>query len=244
MTINHFSHDKEGREYSFAAPESAEDYTNLVNLKISPEDLQCELQLDAIGPWEALNFQIDPNKWLNDQKDLVDLWRPFQPKEGILNDRDSILLYGMHGDTPTSPTGLAQYKKKLGYKPKESALCFPTEAASLLTCCNEVFNYFGPLGRSFLIRLNAGGFYPKHRDHLLLNRDTFRLIAFLGDSQDSMEWEVAGQIKQFLPNTVYYVDTRKVHRLSSWNTNSTMVVINVRKNWLNVLKVLSRLKHS
>jgi hypothetical protein len=244
MTINHFSHDKEGREYFFAAPESAADYTNLVNLKISAEDLQCELQLDAIGPWEALNFHLDSNTWLNDQKNLVDLWRPFQPKEGILNDRDSILLYGMPGDTPTSPAGLAQYKKKLGYKPKESDLCYPTEAANLLTCCNEVFNYFSPLGRSFLIRLNAGGFYPRHRDHLLLNRDTFRLIIFLGDSQDSMEWEVAGQIKQFLSNTVYYVDTRKVHRLASWSPNSTMVVINVRKNWLNVLKVLSRLKHS
>ena len=244
MTINHFSHDKEGREYFFAAPESAADHTNLVNLKISAEDLQCELQLDAIGPWEALNFHLDSNKWFNDQKNLVELWRPFQPKEGILNDRDSILLYGMPGDTPTSPAGLAQYKKKLGYKPKESDLCYPTEAANLLTCCNEVFDYFSPLGRSFLIRLNAGGFYPRHRDHLLLNRDTFRLIIFLGDSQDSMEWEVAGQIKQFLSNTVYYVDTRKVHRLASWSPNSTMVVINVRKNWLNVLKVLSRLKHS
>lgn len=244
MPNNYFSHDKDGREYSFAAAETTADYTNLVDLKISTEDLQCELQLDAIGPWEPLNFQIDPTKWRNDQKELVDLWRPFQPKEGILNDRDSILLYGMLGDTPISPTGLAQYKKKLGYKPKESDLCYPTDAAKLLTCCDEIFDYFGPLGRSFLVRLNAGGFYPKHRDHILLNRDTFRLIAFLGDAQDSMEWEVSGQIRQFLPNTVYYVDTRKLHRLSSWHPNSTMVVINVRKTWLNVLKVLSRLKHS
>lgn len=244
MPTNYFSHDKDGREYSFAALETTTDYTNRVDLKISTEDLQCELQLDAIGPWEPLDFRIDPNKWLNDQKELVDLWRPFQPKEGILNDRDSILLYGMLGDTPISPAGLAQYKKKLGYKPKESDLCYPTDAANLLTCCNEIFDYFGPLGRSFLIKLNAGGFYPKHRDHILLNRDTFRLIAFLGDAQDNMEWEVSGQIRQFLPNTVYYVDTRKLHRLSSWRPNSTMVVINVRKTWINVLKVLSRLKYS
>lgn len=244
MTIDYFSQDKNGRDYFFAAPETVVDYTKLTNLKITTEDLQCEIQLDAIGPWESLNFQIDPAKWASDQNSLVNLWRPFQPKEGILNDRDSILLYGMQEDTPISPAGLAQYKKKLGYKPKESDLCYPTEAVGLLTCCKEIFDYFDPLGRSFLVRLNAGGFYPRHRDHLLLNRDTFRLIAFLGHSQDNMEWEVGGQIKQFLPNTVYYVDTRKMHRLSSWQPDSTMVVINVPKTWHNVLKVLSRLKHA
>lgn len=235
--------DKEGREYFFAAPDVRIDYTKNADLKISQEDLMCELQLDAIGSWEALDFHLDSTKWRSDQEQLKDFWRPFQPKEGIINDRDAVLLYGMEGDNPSSPAGLAQYRKILGYIPEEGELCYPTEAAGLLTCCKEVFDYFGPLGRTFLIRLNAGGFYPRHRDQLLLNRDTFRLIAFLGDSQDSLEWEVSGHVKTFLPNTVYYVDTRKMHRLSSWQPNSAMVVMNVHKTWLNVLKVLTTLKH-
>lgn len=236
-------YDKDGREYYFAASDTRIDYTINKDLKISQEDLMCELQLSAIGSWEALDFKLDPDKWDNDQKNIKDLWRPFQPKEGILNDRDAILLYGMEGDAGSSPAGLSQYRKRLGYIPEEAELCYPTDAVERLTCCKEVFDYFGPLGRSFLIRLNAGGFYPRHRDQLLLNRDTFRLIAFLGDAQDSLEWEVSGQVKQFLPNTVYYVDTRKMHRLSSWNANSAMVVINVPKTWHNVLKVLTMLKH-
>lgn len=240
---NEKQYDKEGREYFFAAPYSRIDYTLNKDLKISQEDLMCELQLDAIGGWEALDFKLDPYKWECDQEAIKDLWRPFQPKEGIINDRDAILLFGMEGDGPSSPAGLAQYHKKLGYIPEEAELCYPTGAEKLLTCCKEVFDYFGPLGRSFLIRLNAGGFYPRHRDHLLLNRDTFRLIAFLGDAQDNLEWEVSGYVKQFLPNTVYYVDTRKMHRLSSWQHNSAMVVMNVPKNWHNVLKVLTMLKH-
>ena len=236
-------YDKDGREYVFAVPNYKVDYTKHSDLKISQEDLICELQLDAIGPWEALDFKLDSNKWESDQEALKDFWRPFQPKEGIMNDRDAILLYGLEGDTPSSPSGLSQYNKRLGYIPEEADLCYPTGAEKLLTCCKEVFDYFGPLGRSFLLKLNAGGFYPKHRDQLLLNRDTFRLIAFLGDSQDNLEWEVAGQVRQFLPNTLYYVDTRKTHRLSSWQPNSAMVVVNVRKNWTNVLKVLTMLKH-
>ena len=72
---------------------------------------------------------------------------------------------------------------------------------------------------------------------------SFRLVTFLGNSSDQLEWEVEGNIKTFLPNTTYYVDTRKMHRLSSWNHGSTMVVWNVQKTWTNVLKVLTRLKH-
>jgi hypothetical protein len=236
-------YDKDGREYFFAKAYPRIDYTVKKDLMISHEDLMCEVQLGAIGTWEALDFRLDPSKWITDQENIKDLWRPFQPKEGIMNDRDAILLYGAEDDTPSSPAGLAQYKRRFGYIPNESNLCYPTEAAGLLTCCKEVFDYFGPLGRSFIIKLNAGGFYPRHRDHISLDRDTFRLIAFLGDSQDQLEWEVSGQVKQFLPNTVYYVDTRKMHRLSSWQHNSTMVVMNVVKNWNNVLKVLTMLKH-
>lgn len=231
------------KNYQFATSHEKIDFTKLHDKEISIEDIKCELQLTAIGNWEALDFVIEQQKWNFDQNNLTDYWRPFQPKEGILNDRDSILLYGLKGDIPTSLTGLSHVQKKLGYKPKESEFSFPTEARYKLTCCGEVFDYFDPMGRCFVIRLNPGGFYPRHRDHFLLDRDTFRLIAFLGDSLDTLEWEVEGRIKNFLPNTVYYVDTRKMHRLCSWAHGSTMVVMNVRKTWINVLKLLSRLKH-
>lgn len=240
--INPFLKDKNNNDYFFAVPHSRTDYTN-VPVIVSQEDLVCELQLDAIGSWTLLDFNINQALWNKDQESLKELWRPFQPREGVLNDRESVLIYGMEGDDPTSPTGLSQIKKKLGYKPKESEFNVPTSARDLLTCCHDVFNYFDPLGRTFIIQLNAGGFYPRHRDHLLLNRDTFRLIAFLGNSTDQLEWEVDGHIKTFMPNSVYYVDTRKMHRLSSWNHGSAMVVINVQKTWVNVLKVLSKLKH-
>lgn len=239
---NPFLKDKNNNDYFFAAPHAITDYTK-VPVTVSQEDLMCELQLDAIGTWVMLNFDINQALWNKDKESLKELWRPFQPKEGILNDRESVLIYGMEGDDPTSPTGLSQVKKKFGYKPKESEFNVPTKARDLLTCCHDIFNYFDPLGRTFVVKLNAGGFYPRHRDHFLLNRDTFRLIAFLGNSIDQLEWEVDGHIKTFMPNKVYYVDTRKMHRLSSWHHESAMVVMNVQKTWTNVLKVLSKLKH-
>jgi hypothetical protein len=230
-------------DLKFSVANKPTDYTLLNSSQISHEHLLCELQLSAIGCWEPLDFAIDPLSWQMDSNNLKDMWRPFQPKEGISNDRDSILLFGLEGDTATSPTGLSHVHAKLGYFPKEIEFTYPTEAVPLLTSCKEIIDYFDPMCRSFVIKLNAGGFYPRHRDHFLINRDTFRLITFLGDSSDQLEWEVEGNIKTFLPNTTYYVDTRKMHRLSSWSHGSTMVVWNVLKTWDNVLKVLTRLKH-
>ena len=227
----------------FATPNKPSDFTSFSNINVSMEHLMCEMQLSAIGCWESLDFLIDQTVWNSDRGRLKDLWRPFQPREGIANDRDSILLFGLNGDTATSTTGLSHVHAKIGRFPKESEFTYPTDAVPLLQSCQEIIEYFSPMCRSFVIRLNAGGFYPKHRDHFLLNRETFRLVTFLGNSSDQLEWEVEGNIKTFLPNTTYYVDTRKMHRLSSWSHGSTMVVWNVRKTWPNVLKVLTRLKH-
>ena len=227
----------------FALPNKPNDFKSFSTVNVSTEHLMCEMQLSAIGCWEPLDFLIDQTVWNSDRDRLKDLWRPFQPREGIANDRDSILLFGLNGDTATSTTGLSHVHAKIGRFPKETEFTYPTDAVPLLQSCQEIIEFFSPMCRSFVIRLNAGGFYPKHRDHFLLTRETFRLVTFLGDSSDQLEWEVEGNIKTFLPNTTYYVDTRKMHRLSSWKHGSTMVVWNVPKTWPNILKVLTRLKH-
>lgn len=208
------------------------------------EDMACEAQLSAFGTWEALDFCINNSLWEKNQAKIVDWWVPFQPFEGISNDRESVLIYGPENSNPWDSCGLSQLaKRNNGVRPREDSMTSPTIARDEFTCLHQVFDWFDPLARTFAVRLNAGGHYPPHRDHLMLTRPTFRLIAFLGDSTDSLRWEVEGRPVQFSPNTVYYVDTRKSHRLWSSSPKSTMVVFNVLKTWENVLKVAARLKH-
>ena len=215
------------------------------SIKPSQEDLACELQLQVIGDWVATDFVIDPQKYLNNVKifEQNNWFRPFQPKKDITNDRHSVLLYGLEGDEPTSLTGLSHIEAKLGYKPKESDFKYPTKAAKELTCMSEVFDYFD-MGRCFFIRMNAGAFYPPHRDHFYLKRPTFRLIAFLGNTNThGLHWEVSEQKYIPLPNHVYYVDTRKMHRLNASYHKCDMVVMNVKKDWVNINRLLSHLKY-
>ena len=211
----------------------------------SQEDIACELQLQVIGDWEPLDFSIDQKEYQKNVKSFIDndWFRPFQPREGIINNRESVLLYGLEGDEPTALTGLSHIHAKLGYKPREYEFSFQTKAAKNFSCMKSVFDYYD-MGRSFFIRLNAGGFYPWHRDHMYLKRDTIRLIAFLGEANlDGLAWEVNGQRVDALPNHVYYVDTRKSHRLHAQQDACDMVVMNVRKDWLNVNRILSHLKY-
>lgn len=204
------------------------------------EDMRCEAQLSALGVWEPLDFHI--NGWERDVKKLSDWWVPFQPKEGILNDRESVLVYGPEGGKPDDPCGLAQLARIYGFKPDENSMNFPTQARDEIVCLREVFDYFD-FGRSFVVRLNSGGHYPPHRDHILLTRPTFRLIAFLGDSTGNLRWEVEDQLMHVEPNHVYYVDTRKTHRLWSAGAASDMLVFNVVKDWKNVMRLMTRLKY-
>ena len=104
-----------------------------------------------------------------------------------------------------------------------------------------MLDYFSPLGRTMLIKSNAGGWFPPHRDNPSLTRETFRIVAFLSDNttHESYEWEMEGRKMNIVPGRAYYVDTRKTHRTSSWMDNSIHLIVNVPKTWENVLKLIS-----
>lgn len=206
----------------------------------SIEHIACELQLQALGDWVPLNFKIKESEWIKNEKEVQHWYRPFQPWVGQSNDRECVLLYGMEGCDPTAPVGLSQVAEVLGRKPAEIEFCFPTEAKEKLTSFEEFFDYFdNEFGRSWILKLNAGGFFPFHRDHIILERGTIRLIAFLEDSRNNMEWLVDGIRREWMPNTIYYVNTMKMHRLFSWGKDSKMVVFNLPKTWENIIKLAS-----
>jgi hypothetical protein len=237
----HLDVDRDGKPLFHAVPESEPKYHEMSFKESFPtqEDIACELQLTAIGDFVPLNFNI--KGWKEDELNLNQYWVPFQPKENIINDRESILVYGPENANPSDACGLSQLKRIHGYKPSEMSMNFPTEAKEKLSCFSSFFDYFD-FGRTFLVKLNAGGHYPPHRDHVLLNRPSFRLIAFIPNKVSYLRWEIDDKIINFDTNTIYYVDTRKAHRLWSSGKNSTMLVCNIKKDWNNILKLLSVLK--
>jgi hypothetical protein len=211
----------------------------------SEEDIKCELQLQALSSWEPLSFKIDQRQF-NGELDLYkDKWVPYLRREGVSNDREGLLLVGLEGDSPSDSLSMPEARKRTGKKLKETDFTVPTQLYHDLKSLHEPLNYFSPLGRSMLVKTNAGGWFPPHKDWPMLNRDCFRVIAFLSPAtaSDAYEFIVDHQRMDIVPGRFYYVDTRKTHRTHSWIDDSIHLVLNVPKTWENVIKLMSVTKN-
>ena len=207
------------------------------------EDIKCELQLQALGDFELLDFKIDSKKFKEEIKNFD--FVPYLRREGISNDREGLLLVGLEGDSPTDSLSRPEAIKRAGRFLEETDFTYPTQAYKDLTSLHEVLGYWTGLGRTMIVNSNKGGWFPPHRDNPQLTRDTFRVVVFLGDNTDaeSYEWVLNNQRQAITPNKAYYVDTRKVHRTHSWADNSYHLILNIPKTWENVIKLMSRLNY-
>ena len=102
-----------------------------------------------------------------------------------------------------------------------------------------------PLGRTFLVKSNIGGYFVPHRDHPSMPRDVFRLIVFLNNCAPlDYDWLMDDKKLQIEQGRVYYVNTRLTHRTVSWVNDSIHLILNVPFNSENVSKVVSNLQHT
>ena len=215
------------------------------SLEPSQEDIKCELQLQALGDFELLDFKIDLGKFKKEINDIQDWFVPYLRREGISNDREGLLLVGLEGDKPHDSLSRPEAIKRTGRMLYEKDFNTPTEAYSKLTSLHEILDYWGGLGRTMIIKANQGGWFPPHRDSPYLSRDCFRVITFIGNATatDSYEWWLAEERRPVVVNGTYYVDTRKVHRTHSWTDESYHLILNVPKTWENVMKLMTVLKY-
>lgn len=219
---------------------------NPKSLEPTEEDMRCELQLQALGDFEQLDLDFDVNLFEKQIEEYSDNFVPYLPREGISNDRQGLLLFGLEGDKSSDSLSRPEAMKRAGRMLYETDFKYPTDAYDHLTSLHSILDYWEGLGRSMIVRTNKGGWFPPHRDNPNLTRPTFRIVTFLGKatSTDSYEWWLGDTRQNIVANSTYYVDTRKTHRTHSWQDNSLHLILNVPKTWANVMKLMSVLKYS
>ena len=207
----------------------------------SEEDIWCELQLQALSVWEPLKWEFDLGWFKKEIKQYDDKWVPYLRREGVTNDREGLCLMGMPGDKCSDSLSMPEARRRHNKKLWEIDFNAKTELYNDLESLHDMLEYFQPLGRTMLVKSNAGGWFPPHKDQPNLTRDTFRIVAFLSRTtqHDAYEWEMDGHRWPITPGKAYYVDTRKTHRTHSWMNNSIHLVVNVPKTWENVMKLIS-----
>jgi len=213
--------------------------------KVSLEDIKNELTLSNLGIFEPLNFKIDCNQFMNEIKQFNNDWQDYLPRTDRPNNRKSLTLTCLPGtDHKTNPS-LAQASYAAKRKLSELDFNQPTEVYYACNSLKFFLDNWNPLGRTFLVKSNIGGYFVPHRDHPSMPRDVFRLIVFINNCGPlDYDWWMNDRKLQIEHGRVYYINTRLTHRTISWVNDSIHLILNVAMNTENVSKVISSLQHS
>jgi hypothetical protein len=212
---------------------------------VSLENIANELTLSNLGVFEPLKWKIDCTKFMQEISKYENDWQDYLPRTDRPNNRKSLTLTCLPGtDYRTNPS-LAQ--ASIAAKRRLSELEFnqKTEVYEHCSSLRPFLDKFMPLGRTFLIRTDIGGYFVPHRDHPSMPRDVFRLIVFLNNCGPlDYDWLMGDKKLNIEHGRAYYLNTRMTHRTISWIDNSIHLILNVPMTTENVAKVVSNLQHT
>lgn len=216
-------------------------YTGIVK----PSDIANELALLNLGPFEPLNIWIDLGKYMQEISQFNNDWVDYLPRTDRPNNRRALTLTNLPGKTHTDVPSLAEASYAAGRRLSELEFNQPTEVYNVCTSLHSFLKLFEPLGRTFIVQSNTGGYFVPHRDHPSMPRDVFRLIVFLNNvGPDQYDWIMDGRKMFIQPGQVYYVNTRMTHKTISWIDNSQHLILNVPFTTANIGKVIANLAYT
>lgn len=216
-------------------------YTGVVN----GTTLANELALTNLGSIVPLNIKIDCNQFMSEVSQFDSEWVDYLPRTDRPNNRQSLVLTNLEGKTHTDNPSLAQASYAAGRRLSETEFSHPTDVYKACSSLSGFLDQWSPLGRTFLVKSNIGGYFMPHRDHPSLPRDVFRLVVFLNNCAPlDYDWWMEDRKFQIELGRVYYVNTRLTHRTISWVNDSIHLILNVPMTTQNVARVIGNLQHT
>ena len=212
---------------------------------IDQSTLANELALLNLGPFEPLNIQIDLQKYLQEIKEFDGQWVDYLPRTDRPNNRRALTLTNLPGKTHQDVPSLAEASYAAGRRLSELEFNEKTDVYHACTSLQPFLDSWQPLGRTFIVQSNTGGYFVPHRDHPSMPRECFRLICFLNNCGPlQYDWLMDDRKMNIQMGQVYYVNTRMTHRTISWVDNSQHLILNVPFTTGNVAKVIANLQHT
>jgi hypothetical protein len=213
--------------------------------KVSLETLSNELALSNLGAVVPLKWKIDCAQFMQEIDQFKNDWVDYLPRTDRPNNRKSLTVTNLSGKSHTDNPSLAQASYAAGRRLSELEFSYPTEVYQSCDSLRPFLEEWMPLGRTFLVKSNIGGYFVPHRDHPSMPRDVFRLIVFLNNCAPlDYDWLMDDKKLQIEQGRVYYVNTRLTHRTVSWVNDSIHLILNVPFNSENVSKVVANLQHT
>lgn len=213
--------------------------------KISTETLANELSLLNLGSFEPLNIYININQYLHEISQFDNDWVDYLPRTDRPNNRKALTIFNLPGKTHKDVPSLAEASYQAGRRLSELEFNEPTDVYHKCPSLHPFLNMWQPLGRTFIVQSNTGGYFVPHRDHPSMPRECFRLIVFLHNCGPlQYDWLMDDKKANIQMGQVYYVNTRLTHRTISWVDNSQHLILNIPFTTENVAKVIGNLAHT
>jgi len=182
--------------------------------------------LSVYGIQSELNLRLDDPEGFVDWTEENFEYVRYNPRKPI--DRWGLSITSYDGGLSGIPDldSLGEYCAENNVSLEESDFNVPTEVYKQSRELQEILEPFkGNYYRTHILKLNPGGFFPKHRDLRLGNFDSFRLIIPL---KNPCVFIVEDKILNWDIGTMYFVDTSKVHQLfNATEEPSYWLVLNV-----------------
>lgn len=213
--------------------------------KVTLENVANELALLNLGDFEPLNFKINTNHFMNEIQQYRNDWVDYLPRKEWPNNRQSLALTNLQGKNHKENVSQAEACHAAGRLVEETEFGCATDVYHSCISLHPLLKAFEPIGRTFLIKSNVGGFFVPHRDHPSMPRNTFRIAVFLNNC-DPLQYDWLIDTDRKLPielGRAYYINTRKTHRTISWVNDSIHLIMNVPFTSKNVSKVFANLQH-
>jgi hypothetical protein len=166
--------------------------------------------LTRFGEYYPLKLQNKVGNLINTLKDNFD-WVQYNPRKHI--DREGLSVTSLDGGISGKPDldSLYEYYNETGIMLNETSFTTKT----------PVYKYFkewldpldGHLGRTHVIRLNRGGYFPPHRDNKHSDIDSFRLFLPLNYSSEQVVFLLEDKKMEFKNGQMYFINTSKMHTL-------------------------------
>lgn len=193
-------------------------------------------------------IELDFPRWNIEQvQEILDAhtgWKQYNPRKS--NNRQGLSVTSLDGNYSGVPDldSLLEFNKEHGTTYNESDFKVRTSIVEQISNLEQILNLLSPdLGRCHFLRLNAGGFFPPHRDNgFLIPSKSFRIIVPLGNTgQNNWCWIHEGKILNLTPGKTYCMNTTKEHSVFSFVDNCCMLVINVMASYKNLNNVATHL---
>jgi hypothetical protein len=194
-------------------------------------------------------IELDFPLWDIDQvQQILDThsgWKQYNPRKDI--NRYGLSVTSLDGGYSGVPDldSLLEYNKLNNTKYAETSFNVKTDIVEKISNLNELVTALLPsVGRCHFLKLNAGGFFPPHRDNgSVVPSTSFRIIVPLGNTKKKdWCWIQEGKLLNLTPGKTYCINTTKEHSIFSFKDNCCILVLNVVASLKNIQFITNHLE--